>query len=73
MRRLLKRSREIMLLGIILGVMILVSCISPQFLSTRNILNILRANSINGIMALGMMFLILTGNIDVSVGASMMR
>lgn len=72
MRRLLKRSREIMLLGIILGVMILVSCISPQFLSTRNILNILRANSINGIMALGMMFLILTGNIDVSVGASMM-
>lgn len=72
MTKLAKRSRELMLLGIIIVIVAVVSLISPQFLSKRNFLNILRANSINGIMALGMMFLILTGNIDVSVGASMM-
>ena len=72
MTKLAKRSRELMLLGIIIVIIAVVSLISPQFLSKRNFLNILRANSINGIMALGMMFLILTGNIDVSVGASMM-
>ena len=72
MSKLAKRSREWILIGIILLIVVVVSCISPQFLSMRNIQNILRANSINGIMALGMMFLIITGNIDVSVGASMM-
>lgn len=72
MRRIAKRSRELILLGIIILIVAVVTIITPQFLSKRNILNILRANSINGIMALGMMFLIITGNIDVSIGASMM-
>lgn len=72
MQRIIKRSRELILLAIIVLIVIGVTIVTPQFLSVRNIQNILRANSINGIMALGMMFLIITGNIDVSIGASMM-
>ncbi|MDR2457066.1 MAG: ABC transporter permease [Clostridiales Family XIII bacterium] len=45
---------------------------SPEiFLSTQNIINILRANAVMGIIALGMAFVIISGNIDLSVGAQM--
>lgn len=43
--------------------------ISENFLSTRNILNVLRQTSINGILAIGMTFVILTRGIDLSVGS----
>jgi putative xylitol transport system permease protein len=43
--------------------------ISDNFLSTRNILNVLRQTSINGILAIGMTFVILTRGIDLSVGS----
>ena len=43
--------------------------LSPSFLSTRNILNILRQTSVNAIIAAGMTFVILTGGIDLSVGS----
>ena len=39
------------------------------FLTTRNILNVLRQTSINGILAIGMTFVILTRGIDLSVGS----
>ncbi len=39
------------------------------FLTTPNLLNILRQVSIYGILAIGMTFVILTGGIDLSVGA----
>src|SRR4051812_22679006 len=39
------------------------------FLTSENLLNILRQNSMLGIVALGMTFVILTGGIDLSVGA----
>ncbi|HHV01493.1 MAG: ABC transporter permease [Defluviitoga tunisiensis] len=45
------------------------SIASPYFLSTRNILNILRQVSYTGIIALGMTFVIITGGIDLSVGS----
>lgn len=45
------------------------SIASPYFLSTRNILNILRQASYTGIIALGMTFVIITGGIDLSVGS----
>ena len=43
--------------------------LSPAFLSFTNITNILRQTSINGIVAVGMTFIIITGGIDLSVGS----
>ena len=42
---------------------------NEYFLTTRNILNVLRQTSINGILAIGMTFVILTRGIDLSVGS----
>src|SRR5918997_5811500 len=39
------------------------------FLTGENLLNILRQNSMVGLIALGMTFVILTGGIDLSVGS----
>nr|WP_195365932.1 ribose ABC transporter permease [[Eubacterium] tenue] len=55
------------LVGLLL--IVVVSILSPSFLSTRNILNILRQTSVNAIIAAGMTFVILTGGIDLSVGS----
>ncbi len=48
---------------------IILSILSPVFLTKINIINIVRQTSIYGIMAVGMTFVILTGGIDLSVGS----
>ncbi|MGL5053517.1 MAG: ribose ABC transporter permease [Cetobacterium sp.] len=48
---------------------IIVSFLNPRFLSSGNILNILRQTSINSVLAIGMTLVILTGGIDLSVGS----
>ena len=53
----------------LLVLIIIVTILSPSFLSTKNIFNILRQTSVNGIIAAGMTFVILTGGIDLSVGS----
>jgi len=40
-----------------------------EFATSENVLNVLRQNSIGGLIALGMTFVILTGGIDLSVGS----
>jgi len=44
---------------------------SPAFLTERNVMNVLRQVAPTGIMAVGMLFVILTGGIDLSVGSVM--
>jgi len=52
------------------GLLIIVMAVlSPAFLKPTNLLNILRQTSINGIIAIGMTLVILTGGIDLSVGS----
>ena len=53
----------------LLGLVIVVSILSPSFLSSDNLFNILRQTSVNAIIAAGMTFVILTGGIDLSVGS----
>jgi putative xylitol transport system permease protein len=48
---------------------VVLSIVSDYFLELQNILNILRQTSINGILAIGMTFVILTRGIDLSVGS----
>ncbi len=46
-----------------------ISIISPQFRTVNNFFSLLRQSSINGLIAFGMTFVILTGAIDLSVGS----
>ena len=48
---------------------VVLAIVNDNFLSTRNILNVLRQTSINGILAIGMTFVILARGIDLSVGS----
>lgn len=64
-----KVLREFGLLFVIVIIVVAMSIISPVFLKTQNIVNIIRQVSINGIIAVGMTFVILTGGIDLSVGS----
>ena len=48
---------------------ILLSCISPEFRTGSNLLNLLRQASFNGLIAFGMTLVILSDGIDLSVGS----
>ena len=50
---------------------VLMGSLKSNFYSTNNIRNILRIASINGLVAVGMTFVVLTGGIDLSVGSIM--
>jgi ribose transport system permease protein len=59
-------------LGALTGLLILcaaVSFLSPHFLTTRNLLNILQQISIVSVISVGMTFVIISGGIDLSVGS----
>lgn len=47
----------------------LLSFATSNFLTVENIINVLRQVSINGILAIGMTFVVITGGIDLSVGS----
>lgn len=65
-------SRIMRSYGIVIAFLIicvLMTILSPVFLTVTNILNVVRQTSIFGVMAIGMTFVILTGGIDLSVGS----
>lgn len=51
------------------AVILLVAVLEPSFVSYHNIMNVIRQVSMGGIMACGMTFIIVSGAIDLSVGA----
>ncbi len=58
--------------GLVISFLILcvvLSFLSDRFLTLSNIVNVLRQSTINGIIAVGMTYVILTAGIDLSVGA----
>ena len=69
-----KQFKENQNLGTIAALIILivfVSVLNPAFLQVNNLLNLMRRLIINGFIALGMTFVILTGGIDLSVGSTL--
>jgi len=59
-------------LGIVLALVIVAIALSlarPHFLSWPNLVNIARQISINGILAIGVTFVLLTGGVDLSLGS----
>jgi ribose transport system permease protein len=67
-RRLLSRL-EVRMVGLALIIGLALTFLSPYFLTTNNILNLLDQSVVVGIVAIGMTFVILTGGIDLSVGS----
>lgn len=53
----------------LLVLFIVMSITSDSFLTVTNLFNILKQNAVYGILAVGMTFVIVTGGIDLSVGA----
>ena len=62
--------RELGILIAFLVVLAILMILSPKaFAKPANLINILKQASINGILATGMMFVIISGGIDLSVGS----
>ena len=63
------KSKEMSIVGVVLLLCITLAFVSPVFLTADNLLDVLKANSVIGILAVGMTLIIITGGIDVSVAA----
>jgi ribose/xylose/arabinose/galactoside ABC-type transport system permease subunit len=61
-------GEDIMRLAIILAFLIVMPIASPYFLNIKNMMNILQNISLQGITAIGMTIVIITGGIDISTG-----
>lgn len=68
MKRLISQL-EIRMAALAFMIAVALSILSPFFLTTNNILNLLDQSVVIGIVAIGMTFVILTGGIDLSVGS----
>ena len=63
--------QRILAFGALIVLFVIFSLASPNFLQFDNIIGILLATSVNGVLALGVTFVIITGGIDLSVGTVM--
>jgi ribose/xylose/arabinose/galactoside ABC-type transport system permease subunit len=62
-------SQETLLTVAIIGLAIVVGFVNPRFLAYRNLADVLLGNAYIAIAAIGMSMVIISGNIDISVGA----
>src|SRR5215813_10736481 len=62
-------SQEAVLVGVIVLLFIVVGGINPRFLAERNVESILLGNAYIAVAAIGMSMVIVSGNIDISVGS----
>lgn len=68
---LLMQIRELNVLAALLLVGALISLATPYFLTTDNLMGVFRSFSMVAIMSIGMVMVIITGGIDLSVGSVM--
>jgi ribose/xylose/arabinose/galactoside ABC-type transport system permease subunit len=61
---------EYFIFVIFLVLVIALTCLKPSFIQPSNLVNILKQASINGILSFGMMFVIIAGGFDMSVGST---
>ena len=67
--KVLTRRLEVRMVGLALLIAVVLSFLSPFFLTRSNIFNVLDQSVVIGIVSVGMTFVILTGGIDLSVGS----
>lgn len=65
------RIRELNVLSVLVLVGLVISVFSPYFLTTNNLMGVFRSFSLIALMSIGMMLVIITGGIDLSVGSVM--
>ena len=63
--------QRLLALGALLLLLAFFSVVVPHFASTNNYIDILTATAVNGVLATGVTFVIITGGIDLSVGTGM--
>src|SRR5919201_818603 len=63
--------QRLLAFGALIVLFIVFSVASPNFLSFDNVVGILLATAVNGVLALGVTFVIVTAGIDLSVGTVM--
>ena len=63
--------QRLLALGALLILLVFFSVVVPHFASTANYIDILTATSVNGVLAVGVTLVIITGGIDLSVGTAM--
>lgn len=71
--KVLKNEKISSILGPLIALIalsVLLTIVTNQFFKVNNLLNILRQASINALVSFGMLFVLLTGGIDLSVGAT---
>jgi ribose transport system permease protein len=64
-------TQKILAFGALIVLFVVFSIASPNFFKFDNIIGILLATAVNGVLALGVTFVIITGGIDLSVGTMM--
>jgi ribose transport system permease protein len=64
-------TQKLLAFGGLIGLFIAFSLASPYFLTFDNVMGILLATTVNGVLALGATFVIITAGIDLSVGTVM--
>ena len=64
-----RQSAALLLIAVCLGMMVFLSLQTQSFFSWKNVVNILEANSYRLLLAIGMMCIIASGAIDLSVGS----
>lgn len=62
-------GQELVVLGSLIALMVVVGLINPRFLASYNLNSIFAGNAYIAVAAIGMSMVIISGNIDVSVGA----
>jgi ribose transport system permease protein len=66
-----KLPEEAGLLLILIGISAVLAILSPYFLTVPNLINVVLTMSVIGIVSIGMTYVMLSGGIDLSVGATM--
>ena len=69
MKEKLKSFRELGVICVLIALIILLTIARPVFISPTNFINVVRQTVQIGIMAVGMTFLIISGEMDLSVGS----
>src|SRR5258706_2495344 len=63
--------QKLLAFGSLLALLIFFSVASPNFMQTDNLVSILQATAVNGVLAIACTFVIITAGIDLSVGTLM--
>jgi ribose transport system permease protein len=63
--------QQVLIFASLIGMFIIFSLASPNFAQFENIIGILLATAVNGILAVGVTFVIITSGIDLSIGTVM--